>query len=175
MSKKLFNFLNKNGNHILKLEKPYIEKAIYRSCLIKKQVIEKDENEKNLRKILNFGHTFAHAYEATKNYSKKLNHGEAVLLGIVSASNFALQNIKLNKNDYQNIINHYKKFNLPMNIKNFFFKKNINKILSFMQKDKKNKNSKINLILLKNIGNVDYNYYFKSSKIYKFLNKELIN
>ena len=62
-----------------------------------------------------------------------------------------------------------------MNIKNFFFKKNINKILSFMQKDKKNKNSKINLILLKNIGNVDYNYYFKSSKIYKFLNKELIN
>ena len=175
MNKKLFNFLNKNGNHILKLKNPYIEKAIYRSCLIKKQVIEKDENEKNLRKILNFGHTFAHAYEATKNYSKKLNHGEAVLLGIVSASNFALQNIKLNKNDYQNIINHYKKFNLPMNIKNFFFKKNINKILSFMQKDKKNKNSKINLILLKNIGNVDYNYYFKSSKIYKFLNKELIN
>ena len=81
----------------------------------------------------------------------------------------------LNKNDYKNIINHYKKFNLPMSIKNFFFKKNINKILSFMQKDKKNKNSKINLILLKNIGNADYNYYFKSSKIYKFLNKELIN
>jgi 3-dehydroquinate synthase/shikimate kinase/3-dehydroquinate synthase len=175
MDKKLFNFLNKNGNHILKLKNPYIEKAIYRSCLIKKQVIEKDENEKNLRKILNFGHTFAHAYEATNNYSNKLNHGEAVLLGMVSASNFALQNIKLNKNDYQNIINHYKKFNLPMSIKNFFFKKNINKILSFMQKDKKNKNSKINLILLKNIGNVDYNYYFKSSKIYKFLNKELIN
>ena len=175
MNKKLFNFLNKNGNHILKLKNPYIEKAIYRSCLIKKQVIEKDENEKNLRKILNFGHTFAHAYEATKNYSKKLSHGEAVLLGIVSASNFALQNIKLNKNDYQNIINHYKKFNLPMNIINFFFKKNINKILSFMQKDKKNKNSKINLILLKNIGNADYNYYFKSSKIYKFLSKELIN
>jgi len=86
-----------------------------------------------------------------------------------------LQNIKVNKNDYQNIINHYKKFNLPKNIKNFFFKKKIYKILSFMQKDKKNKNSKINLILLKNIGNVDYNYYFKSSKIYKFLNKELIN
>ena len=47
MNKKLFNFLNKNGNHILKLKNPYIEKAIYRSCLIKKQVIEKDENEKN--------------------------------------------------------------------------------------------------------------------------------
>ena len=54
------------------------------SCLIKKRiVIQVDENEKNLRKILNFGHTFAHAYEATLKYSKKLNHGEAVLLGIM--------------------------------------------------------------------------------------------
>ena len=34
-----------------------------------------------IRKILNFGHTFAHAYEATLGYSKKLNHGEAVILG----------------------------------------------------------------------------------------------
>ena len=174
-NKKIFNYLDKNKFKVLNLQSPYIEKAIADSCKIKKTIVQQDEKEKNLRKVLNLGHTFAHAYEATKNYSKKLNHGEAVLLGIVSASNFALQNIKLNKNDYQNIINHYKKFNLPMNIKNFFFKKNINKILSFMQKDKKNKNSKINLILLKNIGNVDYNYYFKSSKIYKFLNKELIN
>ena len=47
------------------------------------------KKESNLRKILNFGHTFAHAYEAALNYSKKLNHGEAVLLGINSAIKFS--------------------------------------------------------------------------------------
>ena len=36
--------------------------------------------KKNLRKILNFGHTFAHGYEAALGYSKKLNHGEAVFI-----------------------------------------------------------------------------------------------
>ena len=38
-----------------------------------------DEKEKNFRKILNLGHTFAHAYESALGYSKKLNHGEAVV------------------------------------------------------------------------------------------------
>ena len=66
--------------NILKFKSPYIEKTIYESCKIKKDVVEKDEKEKNVRKILNFGHTFAHAYEASLNFSKKLNHGEAVIL-----------------------------------------------------------------------------------------------
>ena len=56
-----------------------IEKAIFESCKIKKAIVEKDEKEKNLRKVLNFGHTFAHAYEAALGYSIKLNHGEAVI------------------------------------------------------------------------------------------------
>ena len=84
------------------------------------------------------------------NFSKKINHGEAVLLGIICASNFAYQNNFLNKNDYEKIRNHFKKFNLPMNILKYFTKKNINQILFYMQKDKKNKNNNINLILLKN-------------------------
>ena len=58
-----------------------------KAAKIKKNVVEKDEKEKGLRKILNFGHTFAHAYEATLGYSKKLNHGEAVILGIKTALN----------------------------------------------------------------------------------------
>ena len=58
-----------------------MKRQYYESCKIKKNVVEKDEKEKGLRKILNFGHTFAHAYEASLGYSKKLNHGEAVILG----------------------------------------------------------------------------------------------
>ena len=86
---KFFDFLIKNFKKIINLNKPYINKAIYKSCLIKKKIVEKDEKEKNLRKKLNLGHTFAHSYEATYNYSRGLNHGEAVLLGIKSASEFS--------------------------------------------------------------------------------------
>ena len=53
------------------------------------------------------------------------------------------------------IVNHYKKLNLPINIKNYYSIKNIKNILSFMKKDKKNNNNKINLVLLKKIGNVN--------------------
>ena len=66
-NKKFYNFLNKNINEVLKLRTPTIEKSIYESCKVKKSIVEKDEKEKNLRKILNFGHTFAHAYEASLN------------------------------------------------------------------------------------------------------------
>ena len=87
--KKFFSFLDKNGSQILKLKSPLIEKAIFRSCSVKKKIVEADEKEIGLRKILNFGHTFAHAYEATLGYSKKLNHGEAVILGLKTASKFS--------------------------------------------------------------------------------------
>ena len=50
----IFKFLNKNVSKITQLTSPFIEKAIYESCKIKKSVVEKDEKEKNLRKVLNF-------------------------------------------------------------------------------------------------------------------------
>ena len=64
LNKKFYEYLNNNSKNILNLETPFIEKAIYESCKIKKIIVEKDEKEKGVRKILNFGHTFAHAYEA---------------------------------------------------------------------------------------------------------------
>ena len=175
MDKKFFKYLDKNGENILKLKKPFLEKAIFQSCFIKKKIIEKDEDEKNIRQMLNFGHTFAHAFEATNNYSKKLNHGEAVLLGIICAINFANKNNRIKKNDYNKIREHYKKLNLPFRIKKFFSIKNIKRILSFMKKDKKNNNININLVLLYKIGNVNYNCQFSYAKIYKFLKAELVN
>ena len=58
LNKIFYEYLNKNCFKILNLESPYIEKAIFESCKIKKLVVEKDEKEKSMRKILNFGHTF---------------------------------------------------------------------------------------------------------------------
>ena len=52
--------------------------------------VNKDVNEKNLRMLLNFGHTFAHAIEAKYNYSKNITHGEAVLSGIILATRLSI-------------------------------------------------------------------------------------
>ena len=173
--KKFFNFLNKNGSKILDLKNPYIEKAIAKSCKIKKKIIELDETENNLRKILNFGHTFAHAYEATLNYSKKLNHGEAVILGILSASKFSFKNDLLSKKEFDLIKNHLYKLNLPNRVNSFFSINKINKIVYFMLRDKKNTSSKISLVLLRGIGNPCFNLNFSNKKISNFIKKDLIH
>ena len=172
--KKFFSFLDINGSQILNLKSPLIEKAIFKSCSIKKTVVEKDEKEIGMRKILNFGHTFAHAYEASLGYSKKLNHGEAVILGIKTAAKFSLLNNILNIKEFNLIENHLSKLNLPRNISKFFSVKNLNKILSFMKKDKKNNTNKINLVLLRKIGSPIYKLQFDEKKISLFLKKELI-
>jgi 3-dehydroquinate synthase len=172
--KKFFTFLNKNGSKILNLESPLIEKAIFKSCSIKKQVVETDEKEIGIRKILNFGHTFAHAYEATLGYSRKLNHGEAVILGVKTAARFSLLNKILNIKDFELIENHLNQLNLPRNIRKFFSQKNLDQILSYMKKDKKNNTKKINLVLLKKIGSPIYKLQFDEKKIHLFLKKELV-
>ena len=174
-NKSFFNFLDKNSNKIFKLSSSHIKKAIFESCKIKKQVVEKDEKEKGLRKILNFGHTFAHAFEATLGYSNKLNHGEAVILGIKTALNFSLKNKIINKKEYSLIVNHIIKSNLPSDINKFFKAKDLNKILSFMLKDKKNNSDKISLVLLKKIGSPIINREYNQKSLEIFLKSELTN
>tara|TARA_B100001057_G_C22796242_1_gene929713 strand:+ start:416 stop:1522 length:1107 start_codon:yes stop_codon:yes gene_type:complete len=174
-NKNFYKFLYRNIFHILKLKSPYIEKAIFESCKIKKLIVERDEKENELRKILNFGHTFAHAYEASLGFSKKLNHGEAVLLGISTALNFSYKKKLLNQNNYDSIINHLKVTGLPFNVKKYFSKKDIIKIVRFMTKDKKNYSSKINLILLKKIGTPIINNEYNKTEIKLFFNKLLAN
>ena len=173
LNKVFYNYLNNNISKILKLQSKNIEKTIYESCKIKKLVVEKDEREKGIRKILNFGHTFAHAYEATLGYSKKLNHGEAVILGMKTALKFSLINKLIKNKEYQSIINHISLLKLKLDLNNYFSSKSFNKILSFMIKDKKNSTKKINLILLKKIGNTVVNNQYNILNIKKFLRKEL--
>ena len=173
-SKNTFNYLNKNYIKILNLKSPFIEKTIAESCKIKRKIVQQDEKEKNLRKILNLGHTFAHAYEAALSYSKKLNHGEAVILGIMSSANFSFENKFLNKKDYEKIMKHLIKLKIPSNLNHYFKKKHINLIIKYMKSDKKNNTSKINLILIKKIGKVLLGLTFNIKKIEQFLKKELI-
>ena len=163
-----FKFLKKNFIKILSHNHKFLEKTIYKSCLIKKEIVEKDEKEKNIRKVLNLGHTFAHAYEATVGYNKGLNHGEAVLLGIMSAVEFSRKKNILKKNDFGQIAEHLRKLNYD-NLNKYFKLKDISKIIFYMKQDKKNKDNKINLILLKSIGKPILNKSFRENNIRSFL------
>ena len=173
--KNYYIYLKKNISNILNLKSPYIERAIYKSCNIKKKVVQKDEKEKKLRKILNFGHTFAHSYEATLKYSRKLNHGEAVILGMVSALKLSYEKKLLNKNDFDSICNHIKKSNLPFYLKNYFSLKDLNRIIRFMLNDKKNTTNKVNLILLEKISKPLHHKRYSKIELKSFLKKELVN
>jgi len=174
-NKKFYKFLNKNINEILKLKSPTIEKSIYESCKVKKLIVEKDEKEKNLRKILNFGHTFAHAYEASLNFSKKLNHGEAVILGMKSAFEFSHNKKFITYKEFDSAIKHLNNSHFPISIKNYFTIKKINQVVSFMMRDKKNNSKNINLMLIKKIGGPIIEKKFSSDTIKFFLKKRLIN
>ena len=167
-NKTFFKFLKKNFIKILNHDHKVLESAIYKSCLIKKEIVEKDEKEKNIRKVLNLGHTFAHAYEATIGYNKGLNHGEAVLLGIMSAVEFSRKKNILKKNDFGQIAEHLRKLNYD-NLNKYFKLKDISKIIFYMKQDKKNKDDKINLILLKSIGKPILNKSFRENNIRSFL------
>ena len=119
-----FIYLDKNLKKILKLKSPFIERSIIKSCNLKKRVVEKDEKEKNYRKVLNLGHTFAHAYESTLGFSKKLNHGEAVILGIKNAVEFSFKRKILSKQKFNIILNHINKIEMKPKIDRLF-KKNM--------------------------------------------------
>tara|TARA_Y100000590_G_scaffold313857_1_gene354791 strand:- start:3877 stop:4980 length:1104 start_codon:yes stop_codon:yes gene_type:complete len=172
LDKKFFLWLSKNGNKIIKKKNNFLKNAIIKSCKIKGQIVTKDEKEKDLRMILNFGHTFAHGFEGAKNFSKKMNHGEAVLLGMIIASEMSNKKKLLSLKELLLIKKHYQSMNLPSNIKKFFKKSEINKILYFMQKDKKNTNEKIKLILLDRVGKVSKSKktILNKNEIKKFLN-----
>ncbi len=82
---KLFGFLEKELDGLLRRDAGALLHIIRRSIEIKADVVSKDERESRLREILNFGHTFGHALESVTNY-KKYQHGEAVALGMMCAA-----------------------------------------------------------------------------------------
>ncbi len=82
---KLFEFLEANIERFLDLDPKVVFAALDRGCAIKAEVVERDEREGGLRRLLNFGHTLAHAVEAHAGY-RGILHGEAVSMGMVFAA-----------------------------------------------------------------------------------------
>ncbi len=161
-----FNWLSKNSPKILENKNlNLIKEAIIKSCKVKLYFVEKDTQEKNIRMMLNFGHTFAHAIEVQNKYSRNINHGEAVIIGMLMATKLSYLKGVCNLKTLNLIKNIYKQNNLKYSLDKFFEKNDYNNIVNHMTNDKKNNDDKINLILLKNIGQTTIPNTYKITKI----------
>lgn len=129
--RELFEFLENND-----VDETNIEHVITASLLIKKSVVEQDEKETGLRKILNFGHTLGHGIEADS--SGALFHGEAVALGMMPVCSAEVQ---------KRLVEVLKRLNLPYN-----YSGSIDNALSFISHDKKCSGEKIDIIFVDNPG-----------------------
>ncbi len=131
--------------HLMK----YINEIVMRSCEIKKEVVEKDEKEENLRMILNFGHTIGHAIEQYTNYDV-YSHGEAISTGMIDIIRIGVQKNITQNGQLERVKNLLEKLNLPTEIKY-----PIEKIKEIMKRDKKSISGGINFVFLKEIGKVE--------------------
>jgi len=122
---------------------------------------------------LNFGHTFAHALEIKNKYSKKLNHGEAVLIGMLIAIRISKFNNLCSSKTLTQIENLYRKFSLIKNLNKYLKKNEILKSIKFMKNDKKKDDEKVSLILLNNIGKTTApgKFKYKISQVEYFIKK----
>ena len=84
-SEPLFRLMQNEAPRVLAREPATVEHMIAESVRIKCEVVSADEREGGLRKILNYGHTIGHAFEAETQY-KRFLHGEAVALGMKGAA-----------------------------------------------------------------------------------------
>ena len=122
------------------------EKAIVNAVKIKSDIVSKDENEKGLRIILNFGHTIGHAIESYYGY-ERIRHGEAVAIGMKCAGFISNRKRLLSLEAKNKLFSILEKLTLP-NISDINKKEIVEKIKS----DKKNKKGKVKFVLLSDIG-----------------------
>ena len=149
---KFFKWLKLNSKHIFSHNTKKLIFSIKKSCQIKLSFVNEDVNEKNIRMILNFGHTFAHAIEVKNNYSIKTTHGEAVLSGMILATKLSVIKKICSLKTLNRIKKIYSQNNLAYTYKEFSNKLSVNKLIPYLKNDKKNNDDKINFILIKNIG-----------------------
>ena len=94
---------------------------------------------------------------------------------MMDALKFSNKNKFLNSNDYKLISAHYKNSKLPSNIKKYFKREDLDKIIKFMKTDKKNNSDKIKLVLLKKMGKTILNQEYTVKNLNGFLKNELID
>lgn len=144
----LFRLLEKGSNWF---ESRFLETVVARSARVKAKIVAQDERESGgQRMILNYGHTFAHAFEAASHY--QLPHGEAVALGMVYAARLARRRGMLRSEDEMRQNRLIEKAGLPTRLDRRPTERE--RATQHMLLDKKQKNGKLRLILPETIGRV---------------------
>ncbi len=144
----LYNLVNENFTDILKKEEKITDEIIIRCAAIKAGVVSNDEKEYGLRKILNFGHTYAHGIESASGF--KIRHGHCVIYGIVAELFLSNKIGVLSRKKLVKYLELPGKFGLKNILKDIDFED----IYQVMLADKKNRNGKINFVLLSDLGKI---------------------
>jgi 3-dehydroquinate synthase len=144
---KMFRTLE-TGMEAIKSKDPKLLSGLVENCCqIKKSIVEIDEKEQGLRRILNFGHTLGHALEAVSEYA--ITHGEGVALGMIAAARISEKLKYLEKSETGRIEALIREAGLPVKIPESL---DNNKIIARLKMDKKKKGDIIHFVLLKKIG-----------------------
>jgi 3-dehydroquinate synthase len=143
----LFSILETKAKDITNQNVDLLKEIVTRSCRIKKGVVEIDEQEKGLRRILNFGHTIGHAIETESGYT--IPHGDAVSMGMVAAAILSERMQHLSTEDRKRIIALIRAIKLPDRIPANLSPEGI---FAHMRGDKKKAGDTLNFVLLKKIG-----------------------
>lgn len=145
----LFKLLERTTVPALRKNAKALEEVVYRAVRVKASVVEKDEYEKkDLRTLLNFGHTFGHALEASVGFSRAYTHGEAVAIGMIVASGIARRLGMLSPADEQRIGRLIRQMELPVSVRSL----DVKKIMKAMAHDKKWAKAKNRWVLPVRIG-----------------------
>lgn len=128
-------------------ETAFLERIITAACRIKKGIVELDEKDLGLRRILNFGHTVGHACEAASGYA--LSHGAAVAIGMIAATSIAERLCRLPAEDAARIAAVIRAVGLPGRIPGNLA---LDQILSRIGLDKKKDGGSVPFVLLKKLG-----------------------
>ncbi len=146
----LFDWIDANLDRIMNLDPATLVELVHRNVQIKANVVMADEREKGERAHLNFGHTFAHAIEATSGF-ERFSHGEAVSLGMVAATRLAAT-IGMCPTDLSDrLVNLLTRIGLPTYAHELAQNGHL---IEVMRLDKKVADGKIRLILPDRMGNV---------------------
>jgi 3-dehydroquinate synthase len=131
-----------------------LNNLLFDSILVKQKIVEQDPTEKGIRKALNLGHTFGHAFESLSHEQRRpIPHGYAVAYGLVCELYMSFIKSGFDKTVLSRITRFIKD-----NYGVFSFDcKQYNKLFELMQHDKKNETSTINFTLLKSVGKIEIN------------------
>jgi len=147
----LFTYLEGHASALMARDRDVLNHVVARCCRLKADVVQQDEREEmGLRAVLNYGHTFGHAFESLSGYGKLL-HGEAVAIGMVCASRLArdLGRITAEQtNREEQLLN---RLGLPVEVPEL----DRQKIVAAMMHDKKVQHGRLRLILPTRIGHVE--------------------